>query len=324
MYRYTLLSITLAFSLGVTYPAFSNIQEQETLITTSSNGITCFIDKTNNNICLTDSEKGTSKIIETEIANAATAVIIAPDGTKIYVANSNSNTIEVFDLWNHSTMSISNNIGIAPSALALSPDSKKLYVANSGSNSISIIDLETHTAKLVNKHIPPAPSKLLITSDGKKVFVLSQQNNIISSLDTSLQSAILIPLKSMGTPDNLVISPDNTTIVLTTVPDTIHDKRAEVFLVNIASNKVTEVESKLDSSSTITFTPDSKKVFLGSDGGQKIQIIDITSHKSEVMAVETSGNYYIMNNLSDRTEVYFFGDAPHVSAFSDKAFFQEK
>ena len=56
-------------------------------------------------------------------------VAVSPDGTKVYVANDNSNTVSVIDTATN-TVTATVPVGSYPSGVAVSPDGTKVYVAN--------------------------------------------------------------------------------------------------------------------------------------------------------------------------------------------------
>jgi YVTN family beta-propeller protein len=100
-----------------------------------------------------------------------------PDGSRLYVANANSDLISVI---NTQTDAVIKNInpkpmaelpfGSAPNALAISKDGKTLYAANGGNNLIAVIDLATDKVKGL---IPTGwyPGAVILSKDGNKLFV---------------------------------------------------------------------------------------------------------------------------------------------------------
>ena len=105
------------------------------------------------------------------------AMVLHPDGSTLYVANSNSDLISVI---NTNTDKVIKEInpkpvadlpfGSAPNALAVSPDGKSLYVANGGNNLLAVIDLATDQVKGL---IPTGwyPGAVVIDKTGSKLFV---------------------------------------------------------------------------------------------------------------------------------------------------------
>ena len=97
----------------------------------------------------------TFKVIKTiKVHLLPSGMALHPDGSKLYVANANSDLVSVI---NTQTDKVINEInpkpmaelpfGSAPNALAVSPDGNTLYVANGGNNLIAVIDLVTNKVK---------------------------------------------------------------------------------------------------------------------------------------------------------------------------------
>jgi len=81
-------------------------------------------------------------------------MVIHPDGSKLYVANANSDLISVIDTRTDMVIKDLNPkpmadlpFGSAPNALAISADGLTLYAANGGNNLIAVIDLVTDNVK---------------------------------------------------------------------------------------------------------------------------------------------------------------------------------
>ena len=87
-------------------------------------------------------------IAEIETGLHPSAMVLSPDKTHLYVANTNSDFISVIDtntdqvVGELSAKPMENlPLGSAPDALTISPDGKTLYVANGGNNALAVIDL---------------------------------------------------------------------------------------------------------------------------------------------------------------------------------------
>ena len=86
-------------------------------------------------------------IAEIEVDLHPSGMTLAPDGSRLYVANANSDTISVIDMtrdklvarWCVKPMK-ELPFGSAPNALVVSPDGSVLYVANGGNNCIAVMD----------------------------------------------------------------------------------------------------------------------------------------------------------------------------------------
>lgn len=84
------------------------------------------------------------------------AIIATPDGSKLLVANANSDTVSVIDAKKQEVIeTISTRpadkllFGSGPNALAISPDGRTLYVANGTNNAVAVIALDSPQSKLL-------------------------------------------------------------------------------------------------------------------------------------------------------------------------------
>lgn len=69
--------------------------------------------------------------------------ILTNDGTRVYIANSFSNTVSIIDARNLTPIA-EVAVALRPYALALDESARRLYVANSDSDNVSIIDTQTN------------------------------------------------------------------------------------------------------------------------------------------------------------------------------------
>ncbi len=108
-----------------------------------------------------------------------TAMIWDEERQRLYVANSNSDSVTVIDTRTQKVVAAfpikpfaENVFGIAPTALALAPGGKRLYVACGGINAVVL--LETATGRIEGM-IPTAwyPNALALSPDGKRLAVTS-------------------------------------------------------------------------------------------------------------------------------------------------------
>ncbi len=114
---------------------------------------------------------------EIEVLLQPSGMALSPDGSRLYVANANSDVVSVIDT--ESDMVIKEldprpmeglPLGSAPNALTLAPDGNTLYVANGGNNAIAVIDLKTD---MVSGLIPTGwyPGDVILSDDGSQMMV---------------------------------------------------------------------------------------------------------------------------------------------------------
>jgi YVTN family beta-propeller protein len=72
---------------------------------------------------------------------------LSPDASRLYVANTTANTVEVYDTATRARLAVV-GVGIEPVALAVRPDGNQLWVANHVSDSVSVVDTAPGSATL--------------------------------------------------------------------------------------------------------------------------------------------------------------------------------
>jgi len=109
-------------------------------------------------------------------------------GGRIYVALSEQNEIEVFDLVSgEPVVPIRLNAGDAPREVALSPDGQLLVAINAGSNTASFIDARGGV-ELGRVPVGVEPWSLLVDRSGVRAYVFNRRTNTITVLDLATRS----------------------------------------------------------------------------------------------------------------------------------------
>ena len=107
-------------------------------------------------------------------------MLLTRDGTLLYVANANRNTVSVFDVEaGRALESIGTAIdpkappGSTPSSLALSPDESVLFVANANTNNLAVVNVEEPGTSRPLGFIPTGwyPTSVRVARDGRTIYV---------------------------------------------------------------------------------------------------------------------------------------------------------
>ena len=88
------------------------------------------------------------------VGNGPYGVAVNPDGTKVYVADEESNTVSVITTTTNKVMAMV-NVGSVPRGVAVSPDGTKVYMVNEGSNNVSVIDTVQYFTNWIRKSSIP-------------------------------------------------------------------------------------------------------------------------------------------------------------------------
>lgn len=146
-------------------------------------GLKAFVtDEAGNSVLIFDRLTGsTVKVIP--VGNSPRGIVISPDGTKVYVANSGSDSISVLEtITNEVTDTIFLGLGVGPEGLAITPDGRIMISANKVSNNISLIKLDTYR---IIKHISVglSPSRVAVSPWGDRAFVTNSRSDDLMIID---------------------------------------------------------------------------------------------------------------------------------------------
>jgi YVTN family beta-propeller protein len=104
-------------------------------------------------------------------------IVISPDGRRVYIANSGSDSISVLDTLTAEVIdTIFLGLGVGPEGMAITADGKYLITANKGSNNISLIDLDSQR---IIEHIPVgrSPLRVALSPWGDWAYVTNNRSN---------------------------------------------------------------------------------------------------------------------------------------------------
>src|SRR6476660_2729872 len=122
---------------------------------------------------------------------------ISADGTRLYVANEDTETLSVVDLATGSVIAAV-KVGEEPEGVTIRPDGKVVYVTCEGDGAVFAID--TQTNKLL-KRIPvgPRPRSIGFLPDGSRGYVSLENQGAVAVFDAKQQKFLrLITLTGQG------------------------------------------------------------------------------------------------------------------------------
>jgi YVTN family beta-propeller protein len=113
------------------------------------------------------------------VGSGPNAMTLSPDGTRLYVADGNSDDIAIIDTRKNVTAAVLSLGGVFkgrnPNGLTLSRSGERLYVTLGGENSVAVIDLRR--GRLVGK-IPTAwyPTGVAVAKDDSRIFIVNEKS----------------------------------------------------------------------------------------------------------------------------------------------------
>jgi YVTN family beta-propeller protein len=141
------------------------------------------------------------------------AVAASPDGSKVYVTNSASNTVSAIATAANTVTAFPVS---EPRGLAVSPDGSEVYAANNRSDTVSVIDTSTNT---VTYATPVGFNRRgeTVSPDGRNVYITNNAHNIhtVSMIDTATNTVIGSPILVGFDAFRVAVSPDGSKVYVT-------------------------------------------------------------------------------------------------------------
>ena len=269
----------------------------------------------------------------TAVGTSPSGVVVSPDGTRMFVANTGSGTVSVINAstgqlidTNRSTSKVDSiNVGSSPSALALSapsPDgTQRLYVTNTGSNTVSVIRINTSTdtyqridanpsSSSMDIAVGSSPSALAFSPDGTRLYVANRNSNTVSVIGTDPANTATYNRLIDANP-NLTgiqsISVGSSPSALAVSPIT-----GQVYVANRSSNTISVISNTNNTysvvktitvgsePSSLAFTPDRSRLYAVNTGSATVSVIgtDPTNSSTYNQLIDANPNLSGIQSIS--------------------------
>ena len=232
-------------------------------------------------------------------------VAVNPSTNKIYVCNSNSNSVSVINgsgNFVESTINVGNN----PRYLAVNSNTNKIYVANRLSNNTSIIDGSTNSV-ISTINTGNKPFAVATNTQTNKVYITNEESNDVSVIDGSTNT--VIKTISVGQfPQGIASS----------------SKTNKIYVANSSSNTISVIDGQTDSITStiqnisapqdITIDEEADRIFVIGSNSSLFVISSSTNaitgtfsigkNATNVAFQRATGKVYITVNFNGTVEVF--------------------
>ena len=212
----------------------------------------------------------------------AESLAVSADGFTYYTANTNSNTVSVFQRGsdiantpqNAGTIRGDNevaviSVGNGPAGIAATPDGKRVYVANGTDSTVSVIDAVAFTV-ITTLPVCTHPQGIAVSPDGKLVYVTCQIAGALSAIRTSDNSVTATISMPAAQPVGVVFSPDSSRAYVA------QNFAQAVAVIDTASAKAVASIALPPQSSPlgIAVSPDGKTLYVANSVGNTVSVLN--------------------------------------------------
>jgi DNA-binding beta-propeller fold protein YncE len=179
-------------------------------------------------------------------------------GTKVYISQMQTASVYEVDRVTRKVLRVFKTGGSWTKVVILSPDEKRLYASNWVSDNVSEIDLIT--GRLVRRiKAVDTPRGLYLTPDGKRLFVAGFEHGSIKRIDLATREGEVI-FKTEGAMRHLVADDSRGLLYADDLSTN------EVFVVDLATEKVTKLNDTDERPNTMELTPDGRVLYVSCRG----------------------------------------------------------
>jgi YVTN family beta-propeller protein len=163
-------------------------------------------------------------------------VVVTPDGSKVYVVNSENRTVSVIATASN-TVEATIPVGDNPQGVAVSPDGSTVYVTNFFDSTVSVIATATNTVETTIAVPGPSgeatwPYGVAVSPDGSTVYVADNFLNTVSVIATTTNT-VTTTVAVGNHPAGVAVTPDGSTVYVANTYDNT------VSVIATASNTAT-------------------------------------------------------------------------------------
>jgi YVTN family beta-propeller protein len=204
---------------------------------------------------------------------------VTPDGSKVYVVNSDSKTVSVIDTATNTVVGSPIPVQPDPRGIAVAPDGSKLYVGDEIAffgGTVSVIDTVTNTVSATIPIGDPPLGGVAVTPDGSKVYV--PQVTTVAVIDTVTNTVIAtIPVGLI--PIGVAVSPDGSKVYVTSIEAntvSVIDTVTNTVSATIPIPPLNPVIGATPAS--VVVTPDGSKVYVVNANANNVSVIDAATN----------------------------------------------
>ena len=202
-----------------------------------------------------DINTATSTVDNIKVGVGPSAIVVSPDGKRVYVSNGSSNTASAIDTATNKEVA-KVTVGSSPTGMAVSPDNSRLYALSSSADTLTVVNTVTG-AKIGSVNVGDSPRGIVLSANGQRAYVTNYNTDQVAVVNTTGTNPVVIARITVGDkPDGIAMSSDGRLVYVANGPDT-------VSLINTATNTLTGSAVVIDTTPatathSIAFTADGK------------------------------------------------------------------
>jgi YVTN family beta-propeller protein len=179
---------------------------------------------------------------------------VSPDGSRVYVTNSNG-TVSVINPVNN-TITGTIQVGAGPAGVTFTPDGNFAYVANRSANTVTVINAVTNSVVGAPIPVGASPTSVAVTPDGTWVYVTNYDSGSVSVINTVTNTVVGSPIQVGAHPVSVTISPDGSLAYV--------GNDTGIFVINTKTNSWADHRyiNGGTNTHTVGLSPDGRQIYI--------------------------------------------------------------
>jgi YVTN family beta-propeller protein len=203
--------------------------------------------------------------------SAPKGVATLPDGKLLYVSESGTNNVAVFEVENEKLL-VRTKVLPGPTRMAITPNGEALLVLNAPSGKVTV--LSTQTQKVLGiVTVGTLPNAIAMSEDSEHAYVSSRVSNTVSVIDIS-KHKVIETLKTGAGPTGLTLDGTGTKLFVANAKDntiSVFDLEEHTKLDDI------KLPLDVDFPGELTLLPDKSKILVSSESTEAIGILSVAN-----------------------------------------------
>ncbi|MGZ8199994.1 MAG: beta-propeller fold lactonase family protein [Methylosarcina sp.] len=236
------------------------------------------------------------------VMNNPTRLLVAPDGTKVYVSNKESDTVQVIDTATN-TISATIMVGDGPEHMVITSDGHTLFVANGYANTVSAVDTTSNSviATITTKSYPKFMD---ITPDNRWVYVSNKNSGSVTIIDAVNRTALKTVQVGLS-PSRVIAHPDGSRVYVSNFGALAVANSSSVTVFETTNHSiVTTIPLGTGLGTTsLDITPDGKTLFSANQTGGSVSVIN-TLTNTVIGTTAVGGSPWTVNTAPSNDKAY--------------------
>ncbi len=219
--------------------------------------------------------------------NAPNGMAYDPKNKRIYVTNSESNTVSVIDTNTNTVLGNPIRVGMNPKGIAYDPENERMYVTNFGSNTVSIID--THSNRALGSTISVGTGPVGIVHDpiNHRMYTANLDNKSLSIIDTTTNNVLDRQIGLGLSPKEITYDPINKRIYVTNFAE-----KGKVSVIDTNTNTLVGNSIEIGSvPQDIAYDSDNRRIYVTNYDSNTVSVIDTNATTFKNKSADSDAPY---------------------------------